>query len=420
MFSLSLVLIVANIIVYVSAISPYIVEWNTTHSYGPDGPWPVVTVQVGTTKNNATDSWVDLHPGGIFESMLPTSAFCSSPGSPNPCLAEKAGLYNLNASTHAFQNVSSLPGLVWQWGSDKAWNVTGFANDVLDGMTLPGASGPAIASNSTITTVDRSRIKLPDGTDYSIEVGTLSLGSPNQGFQALSGGAVGTSFPGVLRYKNNTASNSVGLHYGSVSLQQNPSLVFGGYDQSRILGDVGAFDLGSGDNGLLTSLLDVQIGVENGSSPFNATSFQGLLKLNPAFNGLQPTIVNPVVPYFFMSPATCSAIAEYLPVTLQPNIGLYTWNTADPQYQKIISSPAYLAFVFQNGKAGNLTVKVPFQLLNLTLDAPLVSTPQQYFPCRPSNTADQRYYFGKAFLQAAYIGINWEIKKWFLGQAPGK
>ena len=418
MFNLSLVFVIAQIIVSVSAISPYVVEWNTTHSYGPDGPWPVVTVAVGTDKAGNTASWVDLHPGGIWESMLPTTAFCSNSASPNPCLAQNAGLYNLNASTHAFQNVSSAPGLVWQWGSDKAWNMTGFANDVLDGMSITGAEGPAIASNSTITAVDRSRISLPDGTSYSTEVGTLSLGSPGDGYRTLSSGKLGTTFPGELSYYNITASNSFGLHYGSVANNQTGSLVFGGFDQSRIVGDVGAYDLGS-DNGMLASLLDVQIGVENGSSPFSADSFQGLLKLNSAFNGIQPTIVNPVVPYFFMSPATCSAIAQNLPVTLQPNIGLYTWNTADPQYQKIITSSAYLAFVFQDPK-GNLTIKVPFQLLNLTLDAPIVSTPQQYFPCRPSNTADNRYYFGKAFLQAAYIGINWENKKWFLGQAPGE
>ena len=120
-----------------------------------------------------------------------------------------------------------------------------------------------------------------------------------------------------------------------------------------------------------------------------------------------------------MLPETCANIAQNLPVTLQPDIGLYTWNT--DAYKQIVSSPAYLAFVFQRVGAGNMTIKVPFALLNLMLESPIVSRPQQYFPCRPfyANDDSGKYEFGKAFLQATFIGMNWGESKWFMAQAPG-
>ena len=171
----------------------------------------------------------------------------------------------------------------------------------------------------------------------------------------------------------------------------------------------------------MPNLLDIQIGVENGSSPFSESSYNGLLKLNASFDGVQPAIINPIVPYLFMSPETCAAVTEHLPVTLDSQIGLYIWNTTDSQYERIVNSPAYLAFVFQKAGSGNLTIKVPFRLLSLTLEAPIVTAAQQYFPCRPFHTSDNSsdYFLGKAFLQAAFIGMNWQESKFFLAQAPG-
>lgn len=112
-FSL-LVSVGSSIIALTVAIAPYLVEWNTTRSYGPDGPWPVVTVQVGTSKDNEILSWLDLHPGGIWQSMLLIEAFCSSTGVSNPCLAGKGGLYNINDSTTVVENFTNEDAWVWQ------------------------------------------------------------------------------------------------------------------------------------------------------------------------------------------------------------------------------------------------------------------------------------------------------------------
>ncbi|KAL1962145.1 hypothetical protein VTN77DRAFT_549 [Rasamsonia byssochlamydoides] len=102
-------------------------------------------------------------------------------------------------------------------------------------------------------------------------------------------------------------------------------------------------------------------------------------------------------------------------------MGLYYWNTTSPLYQQIVTAPTYLSLTFQLNalNTANFMVKVPFALLNLTLEAPLVSTPTQHFPCFTSNST---YGLGRAFLQAAFIGVNWSndgTGNWFLAQAPG-
>ena len=410
-----------------SDATPPVVPWNTTQSYGPDGPWSVVTVQIGNSDTQGTQplSTVDLYPGGIWESMILRDSFCNdnrnvASNHSQQCLAEKAGLYKLKKSTTKQQDLQNGPGFIWQWDSQEAQVVNGVAVDVLDTMRIPTRDGTFTVDNSTISAVAAWQIELPDGTNYAAQVGTLSLGGPDLGVQAISANTSGQTIPGYANAQEAVASNSWGLHYGSASLNQEGSLVFGGYDRSRVLGDVGAFDLTVGSK-MVPNLLDIQIGVENGSSPFSETSYVNLLKLNASFNWVQPAVINPIVPYLFMSPETCAAVAENLPVTLNSQLGLYIWNVTDPQYERIVKSSAYLALIFQKAGSGNLTIKMSFQLLNLTLEPPIVTTIQQYLPCRPFHALDGsgHYFLGKAFLQAAFIGMNWEQKKFFLAQAPG-
>lgn len=296
---LSIALLIAFTIVFTSATNPYVVVWNTTRSYGPDGPWPVVTVQVGSNHEGATLSWIDLHPGGIWGSTLLTDAACNAnnSGSTSGCLAAKAGLYH-NDSTTVVRFETDPQTSIWE--NNTAFNMTVKSNYILEGMSISTLQGVLIAGNSSIIAMDVLHLRLPDGTDYPTTVGLLSLGNPGGGFQSFSRvpDITGTTFPGVLKYWKSTASNSFGLHYGSVPLGQVGSLIWGGYDQSRIIGETGSFDLDS--QGMLLSLLDIEIGVETGSTPFEVDSMAGLLKLNPNFNGLQPTIISPAVPYLFL------------------------------------------------------------------------------------------------------------------------
>ena len=147
-----------------------------------------------------------------------------------------------------------------------------------------------------------------------------------RGDQMFGANAIGQTVPGYTYAQGVLASNSWGLHYGSASPRQEGSLVFGEYDQTRVLGDAGAFDLAA-DSRMLPNLLDIQIGVENGTSPFSESFYSSLLKLVSTFKGVQPAVINPIVPYLFMSRETCDAVAENLPIVLSLQPGLYLYNT---------------------------------------------------------------------------------------------
>lgn len=103
-------------------------------------------------------------------------------------------------------------------------------------------------------------------------------------------------------------------------------------------------------------------------------------------------------------------------MTWRPDIGYYTWNVDSPHYTNIITSPAYLGFVFSDRNAKKVTIKVPFALLNLTLESPIVDKPTPYFPCQPT---DATALLGRAFLQAAFYAANYETDTRYLAQAPG-
>lgn len=385
---------------------------------------------MGTDSSGNALSTVDLHPGGLYGSTINTYILCGDyKTSLTSCPAHLAGLYNLDNSTSAYHNstTSSATIIQWQWRSADAETENLSERNVLDIIRMNTSAGLLTAENTTIAAMDDASITIPNttpGDTFMVEVGHLALGGPGNGTFAYQEGAIGQTFPGSLAANTLIPSNSFGLHYGSASLNAIGSLTWGGYDQSRVLGDVGSFSLADGgQNNMILSLLDVQIGVESGSTPFNETSFTGLLQLNSSesSNNDQPTNIIPNVPYMYMAPETCAAIAQHLPVVLSSYTNLYIWNTTDPQFERIISSPSYLAFVLGTSGAANLTIKVPFKLLNLTLDTAIVPTPHQYFPCQPFHAVDgsNHYILGKAFLQAAFLGMNWEQSTFFLAQAPG-
>lgn len=131
-------------------------------------------------------------------------------------------------------------------------------------------------------------------------------------------------------------------------------------------------------------------------------------------------IVDPIAPYIALPRSSCDAIAAQLPVNFQEDYGLYFWDTGDSKYTKIVTSASNLTFRLRKDSSNtqSIDINVPFVLLSLTLEYPLVSQPTQYFPCMPTNGT---YGLGRAFLQAAFVGVNWGdgVGSWFLAQAPG-
>ncbi|KAI1776797.1 acid protease [Hypoxylon cercidicola] len=393
-----------------AATRPIAAAWSDS-TFGPDGPWPAVEVTLGNEQT------ISMYPGREFQSFILTSDYCNH-NKTIPCYANTAGLYNdaqsqvdtTGSAGHIQYKASPnyMLGLDVQGEKTTAW---------VDTVEFGGST----IENVSLALLDQSYMAYPDGTWYPLTVGCLGIGAPdtvNQSFSNSYGPPINASLiPGYLWAQNTIASNSFGMHIGSANPRMPGSFYFGGYDQNRIVGEILTYQ-GGYTKGI--TLKDISIKVMDGSSPWEYESLGGLLASgNSSINsgGVQVS-VDGCSPYLTLPKSTCDAIAKQLPVTYNENLGLYFWNTDDSKYTQIVSSPSVLEFVFiGDSNTNNVSISVPFRHLNLTLTAPLVDRSTQYFPCYtgPSNA----YTLGRAFLQDAFVGANWNSKSWWLAQAPG-
>jgi hypothetical protein len=265
------------------------------------------------------------------------------------------------------------------------------------------------------------------GQEYPLQVGVLSFDAPtiNHTFEVDAKidkpDTNGTFITSWLWKKDTIPSYSYGLHIGSPTVDIPGSLMLGGYDRNRVLGDVSAQPFLS-DGSLPIQLLDIGLGVAgDGGSPWNFTSKTGLLaKDNSTLETGTIVQASTADPYIYLPQSSCDSIAAELPLYYEPDYGLYFWNTSDPQYPKLVLTPSFMSFTFsKNGLNNeNMTINVPFALLSLTLEPPLIANPSKYFPCMGTSST---LALGRAFFQAAFIGVNWNqgTGNWFLAQAPG-
>lgn len=388
--------------------APLAVKWSDL-TFGPDGPWPAVEVTLGSEQTIA------LFPGREFQTFLLTSDYCNSN---TTCPATKAHLYNKAQSqvdnTGSNGEIQYAPGPDFMSGVDMAGEN---AQMWIDNMEIGGSTVP----NVSLALLSSSYAVYPDNTWYPLSVGCLGIGAPgtvNQTFTMDNEPSINASLiPGWLHAKNQLPSNSFAMHIGSANPPMPGSLYFGGYDQNRIVGDILTE---SDDYTKGIPLKDISITVVDGSSPWEFTSKNGLLAANNASisSGGVLVSVDGCSPYLTLPKSTCDSIADHLPVKYNKDLGLYIWQQDKPKYSQIVSSASTLDFTFLGGSnTQRVTISVPFRHLNLTLTQPLVDVDQQYFPCYTGPSGG--YALGRAFLQDAFVGANWDSKTWWLAQAPG-
>ncbi|KAK1751324.1 hypothetical protein QBC47DRAFT_364349 [Echria macrotheca] len=379
--------------------------------FGPDGPWQAVGIMMGNASTGTIANYSGMWPTVQNYTLLLTVEAGGVYSNKN---ADKDGWFGASWTSRepseVFANYSIEP------VSDPVYPQNDYASSHLDSITVERAIGNEYAQiRLPIVPVQTWNYRTRSGKNYTLPVGQLGL-------RNLASELERTGFAG---------SQSFGLHIGSVALDQRGSMVLGGYDRNRIVGRVGAFNLLADMHNVF--LIDVVLGVEEGIAPFNGSNvtsvYQGVPPgdaeakyLNKYFGGTDNSILaqpDPAVPGIYLPVGTCETAASKLPVSYDDTTGYYLWDTTSPRYGHIINSSAYLGFVFSDREASNLTIKVPFKLLNLTLEAPIVQTPTQYFPCMSRNSSDGFWSLGRAFLQAAFFGANLDKNVTFLAQAPG-
>lgn len=384
---------------------PRELKW-TDDTFGPDGPWRAIHVQMGYEETS-----IGLFPGSAWETWLIDDNYCQT----GTCYASKAGTYDKSS------------------GDDGGIRLDGGLNSFMLGLNLEGEPGTRYlddmslngitVENVSLVLLESQMIRYPGGQTSPFFAGCLSLGgtgATNQTFTLDDAPAINASLPPGWMWETEwTPSNSFGMHIGSVQPAMSGSLWFGGYDQNRVVGDILSMK-GNPRNGI--TLWDIGIEDIGNNSLFEPGAEDSLLaKGNSSIvSGLKVSI-DGCSPYLTLPKSTCDNIATHLPVSFNEDLGLYLWDTKSDKYHDIINSATALSLSFISGSNTKLVkIRVPFLHLNLTLSAPLVNEPVPYFPCHVNDKGV--YVLGRAFLQDAFIGANWDpsAETWWLAQAPGR
>ncbi|KAJ4292307.1 Mitochondrial beta-keto-acyl synthase [Collariella sp. IMI 366227] len=380
-----------------SVIRTYPNDLNATQGrYGPDGPWQAIALMTrdDTVKN------------GVVVPVWPTSSAFTELIS----VMIGGGYKAPNSSRDLIGWVVDGSPQQLHWGGIDYWlgqyfgrydHAGGGYYDNITFMT-PGADHKVRAA---VFDTYLSNHMMVNGANYTSKVGTLGLAHVEpqilQGSKQLAEELKNhKSILQVLQEEGKIESDFWSLHMGSVPMGQIGSAYLGGYEQNRALGPVGVFNP---DSTIGMFMTDVFLGVEVGHSPFNfsASEVRSVWQevQNPAseevwkmLGGAAGTVfMTPATtsPGIYLPPGFCEAAASYLPVTWHKQSGYYHWNTADPNYARIVNSPAYLGFVFADRTATNITIKTGFWAL------------------------------GRTFWQAAFLGVSYDQNVLFLAQAPG-
>ncbi|KAI0382643.1 hypothetical protein F5Y04DRAFT_252019 [Hypomontagnella monticulosa] len=405
--------------------APRAVRWSDK-TLGPDGPWNAAEITLGGGQS------VAVYPGKMWESFFPSENYCSNTtAAGQPCYAQQAGaIYNKSkGSGHRPSVVVNPPefytGNLLSSGTKRQRYVDDF---YLENDTSQWGLGKI--DDFAMVLMDDAQIKYPNGKLVPMFAGCLSFGAApgivNHSFIVTPGtvaGAVNTSLlVGTLFTDHVIDSQTFGMHLGSATDKKvAPSLMLGGYDKNRAVNDMLSLPIPDPYGAFSDAPLeDISIDVVKGGSPFPWDSKAGLLAAgNSSIGGRLGVSIDPCLPYINLPKSTCDAIAAEIPVKYDDGLGLYLWDTASPDYSRIIQSPSVLTFHFTDpdNNTRKVNISVPFTHLNLTLDAPLVDKPTPYFPCNAVSYGN--YALGRAFLQDAFFGANLKTAVYFISQASG-
>ncbi|TPX09031.1 uncharacterized protein E0L32_001708 [Thyridium curvatum] len=387
-------------------------------TYGPDGPWQAALVQIGSSSASANGVFAPFWPSGSYLVQVLDGV---APGN-----------YTTKDSKSAVGTRTSL-GQSDSWWSDAFMNSTFEAKGFFDQVTLTGKTGDSSSKvNASVAAATKWTVPAAQGATYTPSVGILGLGPDTRAGPGDKSGAH-DSILKQLQSRGSIPSQSFSMHLGSVAHSLPGSLLLGGYEDNRVIAPVATLRMQAG---LHTAfLVDVTLGVEVGGSPWSdngsvpGSVYAGndgapraveLVKQLGGAAGASLVTLNAADPYMYLPASTCREAAKHLPVTWDERLQLYLWNTGDPQYGRIVKSPAYLGLVVSDKDAQNVTIKVPFALLNLTLERPLVDAPTPYFPCKPYDGDTLGFWqLGRAFLQSAFVAVDFDANATYLAQAPG-
>ncbi|KAK0773367.1 hypothetical protein LTR87_016410 [Friedmanniomyces endolithicus] len=183
------------------------------------------------------------------------------------------------------------------------------------------------------------------------------------------------------------------------------NLVIGGYDQSRLAANAIVASLARTDN--LTLQVAVQ-GIVATNTLAGTISFS--LDTGPL-----SMVVDSTVSQLWLPQIVCDRIAQAFGLTYDGASQLYLLN--DSVHDALLNRAPELTFTVSANKTASTTTSIVFPYVAFDLQAgiPIFESNMRYFPMRQAANETQCV-LGRAFLQEAYIVVDWERRNFTIGQ----
>ncbi|RFU34914.1 hypothetical protein B7463_g1375, partial [Scytalidium lignicola] len=320
---------------------------------GIDGQWSSLRLQVGTP---AQDIRV-LVSTSSAQTVLVALEGCTTAINgviPSNCTASRGGIYNATASS--------------------TWNGQGLFPISENGAGLDGTLG------------------FTEEAEYGMETIVLPHKGPSLNTQTV---AVIISSTPLYIY---TAGASYRFSGGQFA-----QLIFGGSDTSRYRSNPISFNMSS--NAEQNLVVAIQ------SITYSANGDSSLLK-DPIF-----AFIDSTDPNFWLPESACQAFEVAFGISRDPATGLYLLDSST--YDRISDMNPEVTFSLgtdlSRGQSMNITL--PFNAFTLQASYPFIpnSTSKYYFPLRQTRDPSQ-YMLGRAFLQEAYITVDYDRSNFTVSQ----
>lgn len=342
-----LILLTTIFIVVAGNDSTIRIPWTTdldqhgeNGAYGPNGPWQALAISVGGNRSRSRGL-------GAYQPMWPsmywaTRAFTSRAG----------GRYTTNAATWA-SPASLTFGSWWEALRGRGEHTLTTGDLVYDSVQLGAKTTGLDPFNSTIWGIsERVSLSSNHTPRYLLEVGSLGLGVPTKVAVSQVSGPLPSTILRTLVSRQKISHEGFSVHIGNVALRQPGSLILGGYEQDRVLGQVGAFHFDPKAPAATSfEVVDIHLGTQIGTSPYSRGSEdEGSVWTYSPNVDPRPFRARPSfeLPYIYIPSRALHTLAKRLPLEWAPDLDLWLWNTTNPNYEKITRSSAYLGFVIRD------------------------------------------------------------------------
>ena len=383
---------------------------------GDDGSWSSFAIQVGTPPQSfrvlpsttGAETWIPYPPG--CEGILQNIADCGT--------------------LRGVDNFEGQPSRGFQTNASSTWNLIG-TYELATEQNLWGSTGnPGYYGYDTVSLEpypSGTKAKLKDQTVAGVATANVWLGSLGLGTADANFPVEKTSNPSLLSTMGSqnytpglsfgyTAGASYGMRNLNYSMDLSNisvasggipgSLIFGGYDKARFTPSHLSFPVDGEKNKLLPlSLKSIIVdNVPNGGSV-------ALLR-----GGALVASIDSTTSQMWLPQNVCDLFAQTFGLAYDTYSGLYTIN--DTTHKQMKQANPSVTFTLGSTGSSRQTTNIvfPYAAFDLQAGIPWFNFTTNYFPLRVAANPSQQV-LGRAFLQEAYLFVDWERNNFTIGQA---